>query len=76
MGMWVRSQDGEDIVYAEYFYYTANLEEMEAEIWIRTGFDALRIGTYETRERALEVLDEIQTVINYGSGSVYVMPDK
>ena len=60
MELWIRSQDKEcllktDIVEMEYF-------GEECFVSINTRFDGKNasLGEYSTRERALEVLDEIQ----------------
>ena len=78
MNLWVRSQDKEcltNISNIQYVYknYTHGLG---------TYYDNLKIlGTYQTKERALEVLDEIQDLLqNAYVGSlnriVYQMPEK
>ena len=76
MGIWIRSQDREDLICAESIFYDVNEEEFEAELWARSGIGGVKIGVYETKERALEVLDEIGRVINYDSDFVYTMPNK
>ncbi len=62
MDLWIRSQDKErlgKIVYLElknddYGFYLIG--------W-RDKFEGTRMATYKTKERALEVLDEIQDVL-------------
>lgn len=55
MELWVRSQDKECLLKADYLCldYSTN---------IRTG-TGLILGTYKTKERALEILNEIQKVL-------------
>ncbi len=63
MELWIRSQDKEDLVKAYNFrilnesYIAINVEN-RGEI-----LDYLVVGKYATKERALEVLDEIQNVL-------------
>jgi len=57
MELWIRSQDKDILTLAEHLdIYNASVEE---QCWIieESGTD---LGTYTTKERALEVLDEIQ----------------
>jgi hypothetical protein len=67
MELWIRSQDRESIFKVESVFYSTNEEN---EHFIRTFIiDDLRngivkLGQYETKERTLEVLDEIQNKIN------------
>ena len=74
MDLWIRSQDKEILVkveYLEYFYkkvHYANEEKPREEhhnIGTYIGNEQFIIlGEYKTKERALEVLDEIQKKIN------------
>ena len=61
MNLWVRSQDKEcltNISNIQYIYKN-NMHGLG------TYYDNLKIlGTYKTKERALEVLDEIQNILN------------
>lgn len=82
--MWVRTQDKETLVKADKLYidknnnkYTINFDSCTDRWYI--------LGTYKSKERALEVLDEIQTWIeryeanknNLFSGHVvYKMPEE
>jgi hypothetical protein len=88
MELWIRSQNKECLIklddYINYFY---DDEENEHGI----GSHMFTLGVYESKERALEVLDEIQNKINlinlghdFGSPMVdlknptyiYQMPEK
>lgn len=86
MNLWVRSQDKESLVKISNIQYILR-KEIDCGIsteyhYIGTYYDNLKIlGTYKTKERALEVLDEIQDLLqNAYVGSVnrivYQMPDK
>ena len=58
MNLWIRSQDKHKMLKCELLKY----EEYEESFGIRgfTSSDNWTIGYYNTKERALEVLDEIQ----------------
>lgn len=81
MNLWVRSQDRECLLKID----IVMLEEIEEnkEYWIYAGhekYEPYRVfGVYHTKERALEVLDEIQNYIllpnTDNSAYVYKMPE-
>lgn len=57
MNLWIRSQDKEILLKAN---------ELEIEINMIIAFDGNKyqcLGTYKTKERALEVLDEISKLV-------------
>lgn len=67
--MWIRSQDGRRLVQVSYLYLVSVLNSSDEEC-IETRIQGgatdeadFELGTYETEERALEVLDEIQNQI-------------
>lgn len=68
MDLWIRSQDRESIFKVESVFYSTNEEN---EHFIRTfTIDDLyngivKLGQYSTKERALEVLDEINNIKLY-----------
>ena len=69
MGLWVRSQDKEILL---------KVNELEIETNMIIAFDGNKyqcLGTYKTKERALEALDEIQEYMDNGYGDVYQMPE-
>ena len=81
--MWVRTQNKEALVYANNFYIMKTRGEEKYEISYFDGDSFVKLGFYKSKERALEVLDEIQTWIeryeanknNLFSGHVvYKMP--
>lgn len=64
MDLWVRSQDKKTLMKANYF----EIEQRDKNFLImaRNGdpyFDQC-LGSYKTKERALELLDEIQNILN------------
>ena len=66
MELWIRSQDKEKLekVSNVQYYFKANSYGPGGEHYVGTFFDNLCIlGKYSTKERALEVLDEIQRKI-------------
>ncbi len=89
MELWIRSYDKECLVKISNIQYVLRKETncgISTEYhYIGTHYDNLKIlGTYKTKERALEVLDEIQTKINNIANMddenfiniVYQMPEK
>lgn len=60
MELWIRSQNKENLVQIDSLYIDQNEENKEL-------YDILQgcilMGTYKTKERALEVLDEIQKLL-------------
>ncbi len=77
MNLWIRSQNREQLSKPNKLYVKI-LNEERYEILSDEGFYVL--GTYKTKERALEVLDKIEELINYKLHSeekgkyVYQMP--
>ena len=85
--MWVRTQDKEALVYANNFYIMKTRGEEKYEISYFDGDSFVKLGFYKSKERALEVLDEIQEkIINFEFGEaneclisnevVYQMPEE
>ena len=62
MELWVRNQDRENLVKVELL----EINEREKDCMITTMFQnkVAHLGIYKTKERALEVLDEIQKLLN------------
>lgn len=69
MNLWIRSQNREQLSKPNKLYVKI-LNEERYEILSCEGFYVL--GTYKTKERALEILDEIQELINEGFGKKYI----
>ena len=75
MELWIRSQDGKIISKETELWIRDGVEngrvykseeELKKERWEIWGYYHL-LGCYESEERALEILDEIQTAITYCS---------
>ena len=70
MELWIRSQDKEKLLKINGIQYQncklIENETIEANILIgfHNSYDNEILGEYSTEERALEVLDEIQSIIN------------
>lgn len=79
MELWIRSQDRESIFKVKSIFYSTN-DENEHLIRsiivddVKNGI--IKLGQYSTKERALEVLDEIQEILETRTVSqmVYEMP--
>ena len=61
--MWIRTQDKESLVYANNFYIMKNRGEEKYEISYFDGDSFVKLGFYKSKERAIEVLDEIQKLL-------------
>lgn len=59
MKLWIRSQDRERLGQIVFIEYEKDDYGYHLIGW-RDKFEGTRLGTYKTKERALEVLDEIQ----------------
>ena len=72
MELWVRSQNKETLIksYELYIRPYSNIYVIRAK---RTSNI---MGLYKSKERALEVLDEIQNHINHQYVDTYVMPEE
>ena len=70
MSIWVRSQDKKTLVKADKLIIGYDKNEKVYEI--HNVYDSL--GTYKSKEKAIEVLDEIQSCVN--NVNVYQMPEE
>ena len=71
MELWIRSQDKEDLIKIENVKYW---NETQIAVNVQTSFnnvDYVVVGEYKSKERALEVLDEIQNKINNFEAELY-----
>ena len=62
MNLWIRSQDREKITKAN----SVNISKFQDSITICGSIDGINLfslASYKTKERALEVLDEIQSLL-------------
>lgn len=74
MNLWIRSQDKEILTKAEHLdIYNASIENETSFVIEESGTD---LGNYKTKERAIEVLDEIQAYLMSDTprSNVYNMP--
>ena len=74
MDLWVRSQDREDLIKVDRLAVNDNRIEANFKLFY-SGCDYLVLGIYETNERALEVLDEIQEYLEK-MGKDEILTDK
>lgn len=76
MNLWMRSQDKRILQKVDNIFLDANYEDKR--ISTHDG-NNVELGTYKTKERAIEVLDEIQNYILLpnidNSAYVYRMPE-
>lgn len=57
MNLWIRSQDKRILQKVDNIFLDANYENKRISTY---DGDNIELGTYETKERALEILDEIE----------------
>ena len=87
MNLWIRSQDKEDLIKINSLWIMGNQLWMEVpfyEFHRKLGLTISghnhKLAEYSTKERALEVLDEIQTLLKTAESNddviVYEMPEK
>ena len=90
MELWIRSQDRTKLVKADNISYMDTAEDYERKVHSLWNDCKGILGIYKTKERALEVLDEISDELisaNYmpleenekitcGSARVYEMPEE
>ena len=89
MDLWIRSQDRERLTKSTGFHIEANInyynnKPTDFDVYALNSIKFIKIGTYKTKERALEILDEIQKM-DFGNnpnvklttyGYVYEMPNE
>lgn len=75
MELWVRSQDKRILQKVDNIFLDANYENKRISTYYG---ESIELGTYKTKERAIEVLDEIQNYIllpnTDNSAYIYEMP--
>lgn len=88
MNLWIRSQDKRILQKVDNIFLDANYENKRISTY---DGDSVELGTYKTKERAIEVLNEIQdelissdfmpiekneeVVLTCGSARIYEMPE-
>ena len=60
MELWVRSQDKRILQKVDNIFLDANCDNKRISTY---DGDNVELGTYQTKERAIEVLDEIQNIL-------------
>ena len=60
MDLWIRSQDKEDLIKVYSLEVASRSNDKYTILTLINSSTLVDLGTYETKERALEVLDEIQ----------------
>ena len=60
MTLWIRSQDKRNLVKIDYIY----LSDDEILGYTATIDRTIKLGTYKTEQRAREILDDIQKLVN------------
>ena len=63
MELWIRSQDKETLIKIDRLDVDGNKIQANFKSHF-SGCDYVILGTYESNDRALEVLDEIQNILN------------
>lgn len=58
--LWIRSQDKEMLVNSNGFQLQQHYEDSPCQIFAVWNNNYMCVGAYKTKERALEILDEIQ----------------
>jgi len=58
MDLWIRSQDKKELIKSNRIYQYAGIVYGEAK-------EDIELGTYKSKERALEVLDEITSILKF-----------
>ncbi len=61
MSLWIRSQNKYRLLKVEEFQIIYNQEDKELPYYITSPYELL--GSYKSKERALELLDEIQQML-------------
>ena len=82
MELWIRSQDKTKLIKVSNVQYTYRKGDLYSDVrgkhYIGTYYDNLEIlGDYATKERAIEILDEIQNILKpkYILNSSSIRPD-
>lgn len=62
MELWIRSQDKETLIKIDYLYLDGTNKNVIIG-YCQSTFTSPKLGTYKSKGRALEILDEIQDLI-------------
>ncbi len=74
MKLWIRSQDKDILVKVDSLLIDDNNNDIYTQCWVGVNLETYTLGKYKSKERALEVLDEIQEKILKIEECVYEMP--
>ena len=81
MELWIRSQDKDILVKVDSLLIDDNNNDIYTQCWVGVNLETYTLGKYKTKERALEILDEIQQLIveyyqslDYKIVPIYEMP--
>lgn len=75
MELWIRSQDKDILVKVDSLLIDDNNNDIYTQCWVGVNLETYTLGKYKTKERALEVLDEIQeNIVN--QGQVIILTDE
>ncbi|MGN1337369.1 MAG: hypothetical protein ACI4WW_02725 [Candidatus Coprovivens sp.] len=73
--MWIRSQDKESLVHCIIVDIMKNRNGQYIIEAFVSGFNGMySLGVYSTKEKALKVLDMIETFLNEGISGTFPMP--
>lgn len=64
MELWIRTQDRMRLVKANRLHIKQESKNFGGDWYIYESQNSLRYGTYNSKERTLEVLDDIQTMLS------------
>lgn len=73
MELWIRSQDKELLIKTNKIWYE---KRVCCEIVASDGMEDLVIGSYQTVNRVIEILDLIQKFIGNEYGNIFIMPEE
>lgn len=75
MELWIRSQDKDILVKVDSLLIDDNNNDIYTQCWVGVNLETYTLGKYKTKERALEILDEIQEkILRIGEVSLMVNP--
>ena len=63
MELWIRSQDKDILLKVDSLLIDDNNNDIYTQCWVGVNLETYTLGKYKTKERALEVLDEIQKLL-------------
>jgi hypothetical protein len=76
-GLWIRTQERTELVFVCSFKIQSISERNNKHRILGILNNVNELGVYETEERALEILEEIQEMIARNDGHIlFVMPEK